>query len=445
MEASNPAFVEYLVIAGTDLLLESLRKSRAIEPANGEEVLSDGSSDHVSFRCGGVGNQSALKLLVVATRNLALFRERESENARCGTEGVVVRSDASLDHLGSGLRVPVHRTFFHVLAKSAGHCRCVLDDVTERWLDFFVERCEAAVDLEYRVFKPRVVVVVEVSVAIARTCVPGPPASVQCGLVRTIRRVDIQRRGRITIDPDLRGTAARIRMPLNRICLERAVTVTIRKSPVHLELPCGSVYLLRETTSRCIAVRSAARSGVWAGISHRIEILIFVRPGVGDKALLLIEHHQQHLGTNAARLTYANDHRSSRLILLPWDCGAVWVSELGRRVDPEVPQALRRQLRWPIPRNRFSHFVTRPPQPTARHLFVQKALHLGHTHRVAIVELSVRNDVAGLEPVRGVCRLCRRCRSDECSGEQNCTNAHREHAERSSETAAHDAGTLCRR
>ena len=229
--------------------------------------------------------------------------------------------------------------------------------------------------------KPARVVVVEVAVAVARAAVTEAPACSERRGVGLIRRVVVERRGGVVLDVQVRATAGGVRV------VPDVIHARLHgKAPglVDLDLP----HALHDLGAHARICRVAGR-GVGARGTHR-RLQVPVRRRVARRQpLLLLERDEDDLRRDPARHLDAVDqlrhaHRAA----------------LQRRAHQ-----IARRLRDPRVTRRDAHVenVQALPVATRPDLRIKERLDLGGSHRVAVVEQGVRDDVLGIEADDGRC------------------------------------------
>ena len=188
-------------------------------------------------------------------------------------------------------------------------------------------------------------------------------------------------------------------MVLDSVCLTRLIVVAIWKGLVNLELPGSAVDLLKEAPLSGIAIRSAPRAVVRAGVSHSTEELLIVGPRVRYEALFLLQRDEQNFLANPARFSDLRNNLRSALIASAGIGGAVGIGSPTLSSGDVITSALGGQLRGHSPPgDGLSNFITGSTQPTLRHLLFEERLNFGSAHRVAIVKESVINNVPRVKP-----------------------------------------------
>ena len=224
--------------------------------------------------------------------------------------------------------------------------------------------------------EPVVVVVVEVPVAVRRAPVTGAVARRQRRGVGPVGSEVVQAGGRLVGDADLRRTARLVRVVQDVVDEPRAVAVAGRVQPVALQLRRCAVDLVEE--ARVVRV---ARRGVRAALPHRRVVVALVRSAGGDQPLLLLQHDQQDRRVDAATLGHLPHDVAGRLHRAAGvAAGAAFVPAAVGGALPVVLEARRA-----------------PVGHAARTLGPHERRRVLRAERVAVVEVLVADDVAGVE------------------------------------------------
>ncbi len=192
-------------------------------------------------------------------------------------------------------------------------------------------------------------------------------------------------------------------MPLDRVDLTGLVVEGVRVLRVHLHLTRATIDLVGEAIVGDIAVRGVVGAGIGAGESHcSIEpALRGVREG--DQRLFLLQHHQQHLGVDAAGHGRFVDDLGGGVVRATGHGRTVLISGFVGVSLGEVSQADRTAR-------------------ACRDLRFNEGLDLFSRHRRAVEELFIADDEATADDrIRQFGRLCGRCGGcqSEHSGSHN--------------------------